>query len=91
MPPKEKTHYPYQIIPFCIRSFGLSSNLLVNNEKHVIHGTSITFETLRRENITSQQLYLLSAPIDVVEQYQAFLESSHSSLSTQVFSNCSKP
>ncbi|CAF4713570.1 unnamed protein product [Rotaria sp. Silwood1] len=91
MDPERKIPYPYQIVPYCIRFFGLSSNLLVNNEKHVIHGISITFETLRRENITSQQLYLLSASIDVVERYQAFLESSHSSLSTQVFNNCSKP
>ncbi|CAF5043873.1 unnamed protein product, partial [Rotaria sp. Silwood1] len=60
-------------------------------EKRVIHGTSITFETLQKENITSQQLYLLSAPIDVVERYQAFLENSYSFLSTQVFNNCSKP
>ncbi|CAF4900439.1 unnamed protein product [Rotaria sp. Silwood1] len=78
------------IIPYCIRSVGLPSNLLVNNEKHVIHGTSITFETLQRENITSQQLYLLSAPIDVIERYQAFLENSQSSVSTQIFNNCSE-
>ncbi|CAF4584369.1 unnamed protein product [Rotaria sp. Silwood1] len=89
--PQNKNSDPYQIIPYCIRPFGLPSSLLVNNEKRVIHGTSITFETLQKENITSQQLYLLSAPIDVVERYQAFLENSYSFLSTQVFNNCSKP
>jgi hypothetical protein len=56
-----------------------------------MHGTSIEFETLKKQNITSQQLYLSSASIDVVEQYQAYLENSNSSLSPQVFNNCSKP
>ncbi|CAF2748733.1 unnamed protein product [Rotaria sp. Silwood2] len=68
----------------------LHLSLLANKENYVIHGTSITFETLQRENITSQQLYLLSAPIDVVERYQAFLENSQSSSSTQIFNNCSE-
>ncbi len=63
----------------------------MNNESQVIHGTSIKFETLKNENITSQQLYLLYAPIDVVERYEAFLQSSNESLSTQVFYNCSIP
>ncbi|CAF4846028.1 unnamed protein product, partial [Rotaria sp. Silwood2] len=88
---QETNPYQYQIIPYCIRPYNLSSSQLVNNEKSVIHGTPIKFETLQRENITSQQLYLLSAPIDVVERYQEFLEKPNSSLSTQIFNNCSKP
>ncbi|CAF3786884.1 unnamed protein product, partial [Rotaria sp. Silwood1] len=88
---QETNPYQYQIIPYCIRPYNLSSSQLVNNEKSVIHGTPIKFETLQRENITSQQLYLLSASIDVVERYQEFLEKPNSSLSTQIFNNCSKP
>ena len=41
--------------------------------------------------MTSQQLYLSFAPIDVVERYQEFLESSNQSLSNQTYYNCSMP
>ncbi|CAF4927760.1 unnamed protein product [Rotaria sp. Silwood1] len=84
-------NFPYQIVPYCIRSLNFSYNSLANNETHIIHGTPITFETLQQKNITSQQLYLSFAPIDVVERYQAFLENAHSSLLTQIFYNCSVP
>ncbi|CAF1056918.1 unnamed protein product [Rotaria sordida] len=82
---------PYQIIPYCIRSLNFSNNSLINNETHIIHGTSITFETLQQNNITSEKLYLSFAPIDVVERYQAFLENPHLSSSMQIFYNCSIP
>ncbi|CAF1313519.1 unnamed protein product, partial [Rotaria sp. Silwood1] len=88
--PTNKNPNQYNPISYCIRPFGTPFTLLVNHENRVNHGKSITFETLRRENITSQQLYLLSASIDVIERYQEFLEKPNSSLSTEVFNNCSE-
>ncbi|CAF4345625.1 unnamed protein product [Rotaria sp. Silwood2] len=76
---------------YCMRSFDLSSNRSFTSEKYVIHGTSITFEILKRKNITGEHLYLLSAPVDVVERYQEFLENSQSPLSIHTFNNCSEP
>ncbi|CAF4053713.1 unnamed protein product, partial [Adineta steineri] len=46
-------------------------------------------------NITSQQLYHWSAPIDIIESYQSYLNqlstSNNISLSTKVFYNCTPP
>jgi hypothetical protein len=48
----------------------MHSNTFVNNGTRIIHRIPVEFETLRSENVTSQQLYLSFAPIDVVERYQ---------------------
>ena len=87
---KDMVH-PYQIIPFCIRPFDLYSDTLANNQNKIIHGTSITFETLQSQNYTSEYLYLLSIPIDVVEHYQEYLESSNKFLSTKIIYICTSP
>jgi hypothetical protein len=55
-----------------------------------------TFAELSKQNITSQQLYIWSAPIDVIERYQFYLDqlskSIHDlSMSTEVFYNCTWP
>ncbi|CAF1675814.1 unnamed protein product, partial [Adineta ricciae] len=50
------------------------------------------FSQLAELNITSQQLYHWSAPIDIIESYQSYLNqlstSNNISLSTKVFYNC---
>ncbi|CAM4867951.1 unnamed protein product [Rotaria socialis] len=79
-----------QLIPFCMRSLDSSCNTSIYNVANIIHGTPIKFETLQRENITSQQLYLWFAFLDLIERYQAFLEKLDSSLLTQIFYNCSE-
>ncbi|CAF1550736.1 unnamed protein product, partial [Rotaria sp. Silwood1] len=54
-----------------------------------------TFAEPSKSNITSQQLYLWSAPIDVAERYQFYLNqlltSNNRSLETKVFYNCTLP
>ncbi|CAF3851051.1 unnamed protein product [Rotaria sordida] len=54
-----------------------------------------TFGELSKRNITSQQLYLWSTPIDIVERYQFYLNqlstSYDKSLETQIFYNCTFP
>ncbi|CAF4777463.1 unnamed protein product [Rotaria sp. Silwood2] len=55
----------------------------------------LTFADLAKLNITSQQLYLWSAPIDLIKRYQFYLNelltSNSVSLGNQVFYNCTLP
>lgn len=48
----------------------------------------LTFENLRKQNITSEQLYQWSAPINLIEQYEEYLISNKSSISSNIFYNC---
>ena len=76
---------PYQMIPFCIRSFDSTE------QSSVIHGTQISFQTLQKQLISSAALYSLSVSIDLIEHYQAYLDNASDSLSDQVYYNCSIP
>jgi hypothetical protein len=55
----------------------------------------LTFAELSKHNITSQQLYLWSTPIDIIERYQFYLNqlstSNGLSLAKEVFYNCTLP
>ena len=81
----------YQIIPYCIRPFDRFSDVLINNEIEITHGIPVTFETLRNQNLTSEDLYLLSVPIDIIERYQEYVETLNKSLSKKLIYNCSIP
>jgi len=52
----------------------------------------LTFAQLLKQNITNQQLYLWSAPIDLIETYQFYLNQPQNSekiaISSQIFYNC---
>ncbi|CAF1381200.1 unnamed protein product [Adineta steineri] len=52
-----------------------------------------TFAQLSKQNISSEQLYIWSAPIDIIERYQFYLDqSSHDrNISIDVFYNCTLP
>jgi hypothetical protein len=56
---------------------------------------NFTFAELAKQNITSQQLYLWSAPIDLIERYQVYLNqlstSNDPSWATERFYNCTLP
>ncbi|CAF4995218.1 unnamed protein product, partial [Rotaria sp. Silwood1] len=58
---------------------------------------NFTFVVLYMLNITSEQLYFWSAPMDVVEHYQFYLNllltsnTSSSSMATYMFYNCTSP
>ena len=82
---------PYQIIPYCIRGLDADDNITIFDQYSVIPGIPIAFQTLMDENVTSEMLYLSSIPIDVVEQYQAFLENPRKASSNQKLYNCSIP
>jgi hypothetical protein len=76
-------------IPYCFRPINRSEILL--EDFLIMTDQSLTFEELRLSNITTQQLLLWSSPIDLVEQYQFYLNEMDISLSNELFYNCTKP
>ena len=80
----------YQVISYCMSE----SSLIFNIEKNDLL-PSFTFDELSKQNVSSQQLLLWSAPIDVIERYQFYLNqlstSNQLSLATEVFYNCTLP
>ncbi|UJR34741.1 hypothetical protein I4U23_027519 [Adineta vaga] len=77
-----------QIIPFCIRPDG---DEILDSVPSTMNGTIYTFSELRLQQITSQQLYDWSAPVDLAQRYQFYLNSSNELLSNETFSNCTRP
>lgn len=70
--PQSKFLYPYQIISYCLRpfaekewenSFIIQDNILSN----------LTFDELKTMNISGQDLISWSAPVDLVENYESYL------------------
>jgi hypothetical protein len=83
----------HQIIPYCIRPSNeniLDIDFDFENTSH----SSFTCGELREKNISNQLLLSWSAPIDLAESYQNFLDNvTHSSLleSETLFHNCALP
>jgi hypothetical protein len=75
------------MISYCLSE--LPSKFKIEDDNFV---SKFTFAELSKENLSSQQLYLWSAPIDLIEHYQFYLNQlstvNQSSLSTNVFYNC---
>ncbi|CAF4539627.1 unnamed protein product [Rotaria sp. Silwood2] len=61
----------FQIIPYCIRPLDNETNINIINDTNEFQAK--TFEQLQQLNITNEQLLLWSAPIDVAERYQIYL------------------
>ena len=67
------------------------------DQSEIAHNRSnrnLTFEELRQENITSNELLIWSASIDLVEEYEFYLNELNPSMSlfgNEVFYNCTKP
>ncbi|UJR34832.1 hypothetical protein I4U23_027613 [Adineta vaga] len=75
-----------QISSFCMSES--SKNFHIENENSV---ESFSFNDLSKQNITSDDLYIWSIPIDIIEQYQIYLEFNDSSLGKQMIYNCTLP
>ena len=75
----KKENDPRQMISYCLTEFPSKWNIQENNL-----GQKYSFDQLAKQNITSEQLYLWSAPIDVIERYQLYLN--HLSTSNQLSS-----
>ena len=77
----------HQIIHYCFRP-----SEKPEDELHFLNtrNQNFTFDQLQMNNISSHQLYLWSAPIDLVEQYEIYLNNTNSS-SEIIYYNCTKP
>nr|ACC43983.1 low density lipoprotein receptor [Philodina roseola] len=87
-----KRHDPRQILTYCLTECPPQSN---TDDPIMDHPSKFTFHQLAQRNITSQQLYLWSAPIDLVEKYQHYLNqrdlTQDHQINDDVFYNCTWP
>jgi hypothetical protein len=77
-----------ETILYCFRPLKRSEHDLLNISN--IYDESFTFNQLKMKNITADQLYLWSAPIDLIEAYQIYLNTNISS-SNMIYYNCTPP
>ncbi|CAF1408465.1 unnamed protein product [Adineta steineri] len=75
-----------QIVEYCIRSS--LKEIIDINEKSI--SSKLTFDELKKNNITSTNLMEWSSPIDLVERYEYFLQMNTFS-SAEIFYNCTPP
>ncbi|CAF4552475.1 unnamed protein product, partial [Rotaria sp. Silwood2] len=81
----------HQVLSYCLTEYSSQWNIEENN-----FDQKLTFYQLYQQNITSQQLYNWSAPMDIVERYQFYLNhfsnlNQSSFITTQLFYNCTLP
>ncbi|CAF1467257.1 unnamed protein product, partial [Adineta steineri] len=81
----------HQVISYCMGERPSKWNIEENS-----FDQNYSFSQLKMLNITSQQLYLWSAPVDIVEEYESYLNQSLFSnqslalMATQLFYNCTQ-
>lgn len=76
----------YEMISYCMSE--LSSKFHI--EAFDFDG-KLNFKDLAKENISSQQLFNWSAPIDLIEDYQQYLNENNTLLANKMFYNCTWP
>ena len=75
---------PHQMVSYCLTELTPNSNVEGN-----YFGEKLTFVDLAKGNITGEELYLWSAPIDLTERYEFYLISNESSSTiNDFFYNC---
>jgi hypothetical protein len=88
--PVEKKNDSRQIISYCTGEWSPDWNIQKNNVDQ-----KLTFAELYKQHITSRQLYIWSAPMNIVEDYQFYLNqlstSIETSMGTELFYNCTPP
>ncbi|CAF5019283.1 unnamed protein product, partial [Rotaria sp. Silwood1] len=52
---------------------------------------NFTFDILQQMGVSSNQLYLWSAPIDLIKDYQYYLNMNETKLASNIFYNCTRP
>ena len=75
-----------RIVPYCMNEY--SPILQIQNYDSNLE---FTFTVLKKEQITSEQLYRWSAPIDLIEHYQYYLDTNDLVLADKIYLNCSWP
>ena len=76
----------YEKLLFCL-SESISEFSIENTDKLV----NFTFDELKKRNISSDQLYTWSAPIDLIEDYEFYLNQLNKFDSMKRFFNCTSP
>jgi hypothetical protein len=80
----------YEITLYCMSEWPSKWNIQENNVDK-----KFSFAQLYALNVTSEQLYLWSAPLDIVEDYQSYLDqismSNKPLITTHWFFNCTLP
>ena len=78
-----------------ITSYCMSESTPISTVQNYHTNQQFTFAELYKEQITTKQLYFWSAPMDVLERYQLFLNqipiSLQTSMALQLFYNCTLP
>ncbi|CAF1026336.1 unnamed protein product [Adineta steineri] len=78
----------YQIILYCFRPLKeIKSDLSYFTN---LRDTNFTFNQLKILDVSSHQLYLWSTPIDIIEQYEIYLQTNNS-FGNKLFFNCTRP
>ena len=67
----------HELIQYCIRPARADEWQPITNQE-INHTDALTFMNLRLRNVSSERLYAWSASVDVVEQYQVYLENESS-------------
>ncbi|CAF4144877.1 unnamed protein product, partial [Adineta steineri] len=75
-----------QISSYCMSESSLKFHIENDNSSQ-----TFSFAKLAKMNITSEDLYFWSTPIDIIEQYEFYLLSNDSSFAEQIFYNCTLP
>ncbi|CAF0809741.1 unnamed protein product [Adineta steineri] len=86
----EQSDTNHHIVSYCMNESSSKFNIELNH-----FSSKYTFDQLAKQNITSQQLYMWSAPIDIIEHYQFYLDqlliSNDQSMAREMFYNCTIP
>ncbi len=75
-----------QVVYYCMNDLLPTNNNIEENN----FSRKLTFEDLAKQNITSEQLYFWSIPIDIIERYEIYL-TKDVSLGKQMIYNCTWP
>ena len=67
-------------LSFCLSD--LPSTLKIEPSNSI---KTYTFQQLKKQNVTSEHLYLWSTPIDIIEQYQLYLNTNNTNLAKKIF------
>ena len=77
----------YEVIPYCVRPFEEREDHKILDIQGDI-SSNFTFDALKQRNVSSQDLLVWSAPIELVERYENFLNLPNTNSTPEIFYNC---
>ena len=76
----------FEKLSFCFDDISSMFRIQISNKI-----SKYTFKELDEQNITCEHLYYWSASIDIIEQYQLYLNTNDTNLARRIFYNCTLP